>query len=82
MERQIILEKINDIMREFFDDDDLVIVPETTADDVKGWNSLNHINILIAIEEKFGIKIKTSEVDGLHDVGALIELIHAKLSST
>jgi acyl carrier protein len=74
-----ILAAIQQIMQEYFDDDDLVIGPETTAEDVEAWDSMNHLNIIIALEQRFKIKFLTSEVEALHNVGDLVSTIGGKL---
>jgi acyl carrier protein len=73
-----ILKGLTEICRENFGDDSLVLSPEMTADDVEGWDSFNHINVLVAAEMRFGIKFQTAEVEGLRDVGQLVKLIAKK----
>lgn len=75
MEKELIWETCRQIFREIFDDDELSIGPETTANDVEGWNSLTHIQLLVAMEEAFGIRFNTGEVAGLANVGEMVELI-------
>jgi acyl carrier protein len=75
-------ERLQTIFRDIFEDPDLVIKDETTALDVEGWDSLAHINLIIAVERKFGIRFATSEISSLKDagqnVGSFIRLIEAK----
>jgi acyl carrier protein len=73
-----ILQMVTDIMREYFDNDTIVLNQDTTAEDVPEWDSFNHVNILIAIEQRLKIKFLTSEVEGLHNVGELVALIQKK----
>lgn len=75
MDKEAILEKINDIFCDIFDKDDLKIEMTTTADDVDGWDSLKHINIMAAIEDEFDVKFKMDEILDLKDVGYIIELV-------
>jgi acyl carrier protein len=75
-----ILAVIQQIMREYFDDDDLIIEASTTANDVEAWDSMNHLNIIIALEQRFKIKFLTSEVEALHNVGDLVAAIGRKLA--
>ncbi len=70
----------NEIFRDFLADDTIDLKPETTADDVEGWDSSNHINILLAVEERFGIRMSTREIEKLKTVGSLAELIESKLA--
>ena len=76
-----ILQAVTEIMREFFDDDELRLTPETTADDVPAWDSLNHVNIIIGIEQRLKIRFLTSEIEGLHNVGELVKVIERKLAA-
>lgn len=68
-------EKIQEIFRDNFDDDSLIITRETCADDIEDWDSLEQINLLTAIERKFNIKFKLEDVRGLENVGDLLDLI-------
>ena len=74
-----ILERLTDIFHDILDDDSIVLEPEMTAADVKDWDSANHINIVVAVEGRFGIKIRNAEVERLKDVGDFVALIHSKL---
>jgi acyl carrier protein len=74
-----ILLEIQDIMRDVFDVDDLVISESTTAEDVEEWDSLSHIRLIVAIERKFGFKFKNSEIETLKNVGDLVRLIQSKV---
>ena len=60
--------------------DDIVLKPELSAKDVEGWDSFKQIEILLATEERFGIKFSTREVDSLQNVGDLARLVAAKTS--
>ena len=79
MTRQEILDKLADIIRDIFDDDELDITEETTAADVEDWDSLEQINILVATERAFSVKFSVSEVEGLRNVGEMVDLIASKL---
>jgi len=74
-----ILQSVADIIRDVLDDPALAIGIDTTADQTEGWDSFNHINIVVAIEQKFGIKFKTAEIESLRNVGELVDLIGQKL---
>ena len=75
MKREEILEKIKEIFREEFDDESLVIKEETTAADVEGWDSLKHISLVEAIEDKFDIRFTMAEVSGMNNVGEMAAII-------
>jgi len=74
-----VLANLTGVFRDVFDDDSLVITPQTTATDIPGWDSFAHINLIIATEGLFKIKFKTSEIESLRNVGHLVEVISAKL---
>ena len=71
--------QLTDIFRDVFDDDTLVLTPQTTAADVQGWDSFNHINLIVATEARFKIKFKTAEIESLRNVGHLAEVIASKV---
>jgi len=75
MNEQQIFDAVQNIFRDNFDDDSLVLTRETTADDIEDWDSLEQINLLTAIEKKFNIKFKLADVRGLKDVGDLLDLV-------
>lgn len=76
-----ILAAFTEIFRETFDDESIALTMQTTADDIDGWDSFNHINILVAAEGRFGIKFKTAEIEGLKDIGELVHLVSEKTST-
>jgi acyl carrier protein len=78
MDRAQIYSKLTAIFREVLDEDDLGLKPETTADDVDGWDSLSHIRLVLAVSKAFGIKFSASEIGSLKNVGELAELIGKK----
>ena len=75
MNEQQIFDAVQNIFRDNFDDDSLVLTRETTADDIEDWDSLEQINLLTAIEKEFSIKFKLADVRGLKDVGDLLDLV-------
>jgi acyl carrier protein len=80
MQQQEIYDRLTVILRDVFDDDTLVATPELTAHDVKDWDSVSHITLIVAVEERFGIKFKTAEVEKMKDVGQMVERIETKLA--
>ena len=78
MTRDDIYSKLTSLFQDIFDDDDLAIMPSTTARDVRGWDSLGHIRLMLATEKQFRIKFKASEVSTLQNVGELAALIESK----
>lgn len=77
-------ERLQDLMREQFDDDTLEVSDATTAADVPGWDSLAHVNLIIAVEKAFGIKFAAAEIGKLknpgQNVGTFKAMILAKLA--
>jgi acyl carrier protein len=74
-----ILQKLDAIFRDVFDDPSVTLTMQTTADDIPEWDSMNHITIVVETEKRFGLKFKTAEIEELKDVGDLVHLIRAKL---
>jgi len=79
MTREEVLNGIQDIFRDIFDEDDMVINNTTSSDDIDDWDSLNHINLVSAIEKEFKIKFALGELMTLKDVGDMIDLMMEKL---
>ena len=75
MDKQNILDAMQEIFRDNFDDDELVIERQTSAEDIEDWDSLEQINLLTAAEKKFSVKFKLEDVRGLQNVGDLVDLI-------
>ena len=71
--------KLNSVFREVFDDESITITEATTSKDVDDWDSLNHVNLVVAVEKAFGVKFTTKEAVGLANVGELMRLIERKL---
>ena len=78
MSSESIMADLREIMIDVFDVDDLTLTPATTADDVEEWDSLSHVRLVVAVERKFGFKLKTSEIESLKTVGDLVTLIETK----
>ena len=68
------------VFQDVFDDDDLVLTPELTADQVEGWDSLGNVRLIVAIEKALGITFSTAEITDLANVGQLAQVIERKLS--
>ena len=74
-----IFDKLIPIFQDVFDDDILIVNEKTKADDIEEWDSLNHINLVSAIEKEFEIRFALGELMTLKDVGAMIDLMVEKL---
>ena len=75
------LKETAQIIRDVVDLPNLMIDEHTTAQTVEGWDSFNHINIVVAVEAHFGIKFHTSEIEELKNVGELVDLVAERLGS-
>lgn len=80
MDRKIIMEKIQDIFRDVFDDEELIVTDSTSSDDIEEWDSLSHIQLVVAIERDFGLKLTSKEILSWEDVGEMADAIRAKLA--
>ncbi len=69
---------VEDIFRDIFDDDTLNISESTTSDDIGAWDSVNHINLISAIEKHFKIRFALGELSGMKNVGEMLRLISEK----
>lgn len=78
MNRDEILPRLNELMRDIFDEPDLNVTDETRADDVADWDSANHVRLVVALEEEFGIRFETEEIATPQNVGELVDLIARK----
>lgn len=79
MTKEVLFVKIQEIFRDIFDDEKLVIQDSTNSSDLEDWDSLNHINLVVAIESDLSIKFDLEELSNLKNVGAMIDLIIIKL---
>lgn len=69
---------LTDVFRQVFDDPEMELSPELSADDVPGWDSFNHINIVVASEMRFGVSFRSSELEELRNVGDFVALVRRK----
>ena len=79
MESKDVLLKIQDVFREILDNDDLVIDNTTTAADIEEWDSLTHIQLVVAIEKRFRIKFSSKEILSWKNIGEMIDSVQIKL---
>ena len=71
-------ERLTRVLRDVFDNDELVATPELTARNVAGWDSLGNVRLFVEIERAFGIRFSAMEISSLMNVGQLAELIAKK----
>ncbi len=79
MTREDVYEKLNGVFRDVFDDEDITVNDATTADDIEDWDSLEHINLVVAVEKCFGIKFTMGEVTGMKNVGEMADIILGRI---
>lgn len=75
MTRDEIYVKLNEVFQDVFDDEDITVNDSTTADDIEDWDSLEHINLIVAVERAFGIKFSMGETTSMKNVGAMVDII-------
>lgn len=75
------IKQTNIIFKDVLDNDSLVIVYETTAEDVEDWDSLTHIQLVVAVEKHFNIRFTSSEIQSFKNVGEMCEAIIVKLNN-
>ena len=75
MSRDEVMERVADVIRDVFDDDQIQITDDTVAGDVEGWDSLMHITLIGTIEDEFDVKFAMKDVVGMKNVGQMVDLI-------
>jgi acyl carrier protein len=75
-----IYDELNVVFRQVLEDDTIELTPATTAEDVEGWDSMNHIFIVVELEKRFGVKFQAAEMEELKNVGELATLVEQKLA--
>ena len=75
MSKEEIYKSLDEVFQDVFDDESIHVEASTTADDIEDWDSLEHINLVVAIENKFGIKFTMNEVTTLKNVGEMVDVI-------
>ena len=70
--------KLTKVFREVFDDDSIELTPETTANDIDDWDSIEHINLIAAVEDAFGMRFQMREVSGMKNVGEMVQIIESR----
>lgn len=75
MTRETVYERLTEVFREVFDDDGIELRDETTADDIEDWDSFEHINLVVAVENEFSFKIPMGKVVTMKNVGEMVDII-------
>lgn len=80
MDREQIYETMKKIFKEIFDDESLEITDTTSANDIEDWDSFEQINLLVAIEDNFGLEVSLKQANAMENVGQMIDYIHERMS--
>ncbi len=80
MEKEI-YERLNKVFRDVFDDETIEVNSETTSKDIEDWDSLEHINLIVAVEQEFGIKFNMGEVTTMKNVGEMVNIIISRINN-
>lgn len=75
MTREDVYERLNTVFREVFDDDSIELQDETTSEDIDGWDSFEHINLIVAVQDEFHFKIPMGKVVTMKNVGEMVDII-------
>lgn len=78
MQRKVILDQLTELFRDILDVDDLIVTDELCADDVEEWDSLSHIQLIVAIEKQWNIKFTSLEIMKWKNVGEMVDTIIAR----
>ncbi len=78
MTREEVFERLNKVFRDVFDDDDIIVTETTTSADIDDWDSLEHINLVAAVEQEFGMKFTMGQVVTMKNVGEMVDIILQK----
>ena len=70
-----VMNRLENVFRDVFDDNRIVISENTTAADIEDWDSLEHINLIAAVEKEFGMRFTMKEVSGMKNVGEMLDII-------
>lgn len=75
MTREEAYERLNKVFQEVFDDESITVNDSTTSDDIEDWDSFEHINLVVAVEEEFSFKIPMGKVVTMKNVGEMVDII-------
>lgn len=75
MKREEVYERLTKVFREVFDEEDITLEDATTADDIEDWDSFEHINLVVAVEDEFSFKIPMGKVVTMKNVGEMVDII-------
>ena len=74
-----IYDRLNEVFHNVFFDDEIQVGPTTSAHDIEGWDSVAHVNLMVAVETEFGIQFTTAEQESMQTVGDMAAIIAKKM---
>jgi len=81
VQKEEILKGVQDVFIDVLEDDNIVLNYNTTADDIMGWDSLNHVVIIVEIEKKFNLKFKLEEIQSFKNIGEICDMVFNKVNT-
>ena len=72
---------MNAVFQDIFDDDTIIVNENTTSNDIEDWDSLEHINLVVAVEKEFDIKFNMNEVSTMKNVGEMVDIILSRINN-
>jgi len=79
MSREEVFATLNEVFQDVFDDTSITVKEETTSEDIDGWDSLEHINLIAAVEQEFGMKFSMGQVVTMKNVGEMADIILSQI---
>ena len=79
MTREEVYKTLNGVFQDVFDDESIEVNDETTSDDIEDWDSLEHINLIAAVEQEFGVKFSMGQVVSMKNVGEMVDIILSQI---
>lgn len=80
MTREEVFEKLNEVFRDVFDDESITVTDTTTSDDIEDWDSLEHITLVAAVEQEFGMKFNMGQVVTMKNVGEMADIVLSQVN--
>lgn len=79
MTREKVFDTLNEVFRDVFDDESITVGETTTSEDIDDWDSLEHINLIAAVEQEFGMKFSMGQVVTMKNVGEMADIIMSQI---
>ena len=79
MSREEVFERLSEVFRDVFDDESIEVNENTTSADIEDWDSLEHISLMSAVEQEFGIRFSMGQIQSMKNVGEMVNIILAQM---